>query len=296
MIFSVAAGWLMPERLLLCTDLDRTLIPNGPQPESPRARELFAALVAKPGVVLVYVTGRHRQLVEEALEQYQLPKPDFVIGDVGTTIYRVDPGDNWRLNEDWEAYISQDWNGKTNRELQELLSNITVLRTQEPFKQNSYKLSYYVALDIDRESTAYAINRQLQSQAVYGRLIWSVDEPAATGLLDILPRRASKYHAIDWLQTMLGFSNADTIFSGDSGNDIEVLASPIPAVLVANGESAVRDQVLREANSGGHSAQLYIARGGFKGMNGNYGAGILEGIAHYHPSLVSSLEMGQPDE
>ena len=31
----------MPERLLLCTDLDRTLIPNGPQPESPRARAAF---------------------------------------------------------------------------------------------------------------------------------------------------------------------------------------------------------------------------------------------------------------
>ncbi|MCJ7558762.1 MAG: HAD-IIB family hydrolase [Gammaproteobacteria bacterium] len=286
----------MHERLLLCTDLDRTLIPNGPQPESPQARELFAALVAKPGVVLVFVTGRHRQLVEEALEWYRLPQPDFVIGDVGTTIYRIDQDGNWRPDEDWEAFISQDWNGKTNRELQQLLSSITTLRPQESGKQNSYKLSYYVALDINRDRTAEAINRQLQSQSVRARLIWSVDEPAATGLLDILPGRASKYHAIAWLQTLLGFSDDDTVFSGDSGNDIEVLASPIPAVLVANSESAVRDQALREATAGGHSAKLYIARGGFKSMNGNYGAGILEGIAHYHPSLVSSLERGQPDE
>jgi hypothetical protein len=28
---------------------------------------------------------------------------------------------------------------------------------------------------------------------------------------------------------------------------------------------------------------LYLAQGGFLGMNGNYSAGILEGIAHYHP-------------
>ena len=37
----------MPERLLLCTDLDRTLIPNGPQPESPGARAHFATLAAE---------------------------------------------------------------------------------------------------------------------------------------------------------------------------------------------------------------------------------------------------------
>ena len=46
-------------RLLLCTDLDRTLIPNGTQPESPRARELFKRLVSHEEVTLVYVTGRH---------------------------------------------------------------------------------------------------------------------------------------------------------------------------------------------------------------------------------------------
>ncbi|MCI5126782.1 MAG: haloacid dehalogenase, partial [Candidatus Electrothrix sp. AR5] len=31
-------------KLLVCTDLDRTLLPNGPQPESPGARPAFAAL------------------------------------------------------------------------------------------------------------------------------------------------------------------------------------------------------------------------------------------------------------
>ena len=29
-------------------------------------------------------------------------------------------------------------------------------------------------------------------------------------------------------------------------------------------------------------AALYLAQGGFLGMNGNYSAGILEGIAHYY--------------
>lgn len=47
-------------RLLICTDLDRTLIPNGPQPESPKARALFRRLVSREEVTLAYVSGRHR--------------------------------------------------------------------------------------------------------------------------------------------------------------------------------------------------------------------------------------------
>ena len=62
----------MSARLLLCTDLDRTLLPNGEQPESPQARTLFARLAARPGVTLVYVTGRHRALVQAALDEYLL--------------------------------------------------------------------------------------------------------------------------------------------------------------------------------------------------------------------------------
>lgn len=77
----------MKNARLICTDLDRTLLPNGPQPESATARERFTALVAHPAVTLAYVSGRHRRLVEEAIEHYRLPIPDFVIGDVGTTLY-----------------------------------------------------------------------------------------------------------------------------------------------------------------------------------------------------------------
>ena len=79
----------MPKHILICTDLDRTLLPNGRQPESPGARDHFARLVAHPEVTLAYVSGRHRELVEDAIRDYRLPLPDWVIGDVGTTIYQV---------------------------------------------------------------------------------------------------------------------------------------------------------------------------------------------------------------
>ena len=42
----------MSQRLLICTDLDRTLIPNGPQSESPSARESFSRLTQRAEVTL----------------------------------------------------------------------------------------------------------------------------------------------------------------------------------------------------------------------------------------------------
>jgi len=65
-----------------------------------------------------------------------------------------------------------------------------------------------------------------------------------------------------------------------------VLASPIPSVLVANGHPAVREEAQRLAETRGCAERLYEAVGGWGGMNGNYSAGILEGVAHFHPELL----------
>jgi len=276
----------MTERLLICTDLDRTLIPNGPQSESPGARAHFGTLIAHPGVTLAYVTGRHRALVQQAITYYRLPLPDFVIGDVGTTIYHVGPDQAWRPETAWEDVIARDWRGRSHADMKSLLIDMPALRLQECAKQNRHKLSYYVPLQSDRNLLSKRIDERLRQNDIAARLIWSADEPAGVGLLDVLPRRASKYHAIEALMEMRGFDDSDTVFCGDSGNDIEVLASPIPAVLVANSQPEVRRLASRLAREGGHPDHLYIAHGNFMGMNGNYSGGMLEGIAHYHPDTI----------
>jgi len=286
----------MVERLLVCTDLDRTLIPNGPQPESTGARAHFAALVARPEVTLAYVSGRHRALVEKAIANYRLPQPDFVIGDVGTTIYHVGPQQDWQRQTDWEDEIAKDWSGKSHDDLKSLLQDLPDLRLQEHAKQNDFKLSYYLPTDSDRDTLSTMIYQRLQANGVAARLIWSMDEPAGIGLLDVLPARASKCHALEALMKGQGFDYGNTVFCGDSGNDIEVLASPVPAVLVANSQPDVRQLAIRLATGGGYGEQLYVAQGNFMGMNGNYSAGILEGIAHYHPEAVSWMDFTAADQ
>jgi len=284
----------MTDHLLICTDLDRTLIPNGPQSESPHARQHFAALAARPEVTLAYVSGRHRALVEQAITNFRLPLPDFVVGDVGTTIYHVGQEQDWQPQTAWQDEIARDWAGRSHADLKALLQDLPDLRAQETAKQNDFKLSYYVPLHSDRNALAAVITHRLEAIGVKANLIWSVDDPQGIGLLDILPARASKYHAIEALMKLHGFNYGNTVFCGDSGNDIEVLASPIPAVLVANSQPDVRELARRLADEMGHGAQLYIAHGDFRGMNGNYSAGMLEGIAHYHPQTLDWMAFEAP--
>lgn len=281
--------------LLLCTDMDRTLLPNGEALESPAAMPYLKKLVAYDDIQLAYVTGRDRDLVQQAIVDYLLPMPNYVIGDVGTSIYTIDDH-GWRLWDDWHEEIAYSWRGLSHDSLHDCLRDISSLCLQEDSKQNKFKLSYYAAGSIDANALQDTVRKRLQNLDLDCTIIWSIDESRDQGLLDILPAAASKYHAVDYLLRQTGCGVDNTLFAGDSGNDIDVLSSPLRAVLVANATNEVRQQAGMLARQRGQLDALYLARGGQLGMNGNYAAGILEGVVHYYPELLHRiLEENVPD-
>ena len=77
------------QKILICSDLDRTIIPNGYQEESAHCRPVFRKLVEHPNIYLTFLSGRDKKLILDAIEEYYLPMPDYAIGDVGTTLYRI---------------------------------------------------------------------------------------------------------------------------------------------------------------------------------------------------------------
>ena len=272
----------MTERILICTDLDRTLLPNGSAPESEQARPLFSSLVSRPEIMLAYVSGRHKALVEDAIAEFDLPQPDFVIGDVGTSLYEVG-ANGWQSSEAWAEEIAPDWAGLNHAQLQQLFADLPQLTPQESAKQNRFKLSYYLAMDVDTGPLLAQMRQRLTEKGVRAELIYSVDEAEQVGLLDVLPASATKFHAVEFLMKLLGIGLDKAVFAGDSGNDLPVLMSPIHSVLVANASADVREEARQLAGQQGTEDALYLAEGGFLGMNGNYSAGILEGVAHYLP-------------
>ena len=171
--------------------------------------------------------------------------------------------------------------------MRRLLGEFAHLRPQPADRQGEFKLSFFLPLYRDADALLADIERQLAASGLAARAIYSVDEPNGIGLVDVLPAAASKRHAIEFLAAELGFASDEILFAGDSGNDLDVLASPVPAVLVANANDAVRQAAEAQSSAAGASASLYLAGGGLLGMNGNYAAGILEGVAHYHPEAIA---------
>lgn len=281
----------MSNRWLLCSDLDRTLIPNGAQPESPNARYYFNQLIQQEEISLAYVTGRDKKLVNKAITYYNLPAPDYVIADVGATIYKLTGASSdkpkgevqWQFLQEWADFYKQDWKGNINKDIERLFSDIPQLRKQEISKQKTYKLSYYVPLYINHSDLLHTIQQRLSETDIRAELIWSVDEPSGIGLLDVMPEHATKRHAIAFLMQKNNFDYSNTFFAGVRGNDLDTLLSPVKSILVANAHTNVKSIVAERISTQKNDKSLYIARGGFRNMNGNYSAGVLEGLFYYIP-------------
>ena len=262
---------------ILATDLDRTLLPNGSWPDDPGAIDLFNELTRKNDVLVVYVTGRNLDLTERAIREFGVRYPEVLIGDVGTSIRRYGSG-GWQPHTGWETHVrrtSPRWDAEAVRSA---VDGVDGLTEQEREHCGPFKQSYYV--DHDRNKDVL----KAVDERVRGRfdevIVYSFDSQSGKGLLDFLPHSATKQTALEFIADEMGASKADVVFCGDSGNDIFPLTAGFCGVLVRNADEQLVAGV-RQAAEAHPGLRLYFAKGGFKGLNGFYTSGVIEGAYHY---------------
>jgi len=257
--------------MIVATDLDRTLIPNGKEEYDGTLAEFFE-LYSKVKFTLVYVSGRNLYLLDEAVSEYGISYPDWFIAEVGTRIYGRE-GARLVKDEGWSAEIAEkspEWNWTR---VKNAIGNENVLTLQEGWKQNEYKLSYYLDDFGKKENELKHIRDTLKSLGVDADVIYSVDEIAGRGLIDVIPRSATKVMALEYIRKKLGAEMGEVIYCGDSGNDLLPLMYGYKAILVKNAREEIKEAVRGES-------RVYIAKG-LGRWNGNYVSGILEGLKHY---------------
>ena len=262
---------------ILATDMDRTLLPNGHWEADGNAIELFNELTVKHGVLVVYVTGRNLQLTENAVAEFGVRPPDILIGDVGTSIRKYSNGE-WHFDEGWTDHVrrvSPRWDAQAIRAG---VADIDGLVEQEAEHQNPFKQSYY-ADHARRDDILAAIGERVE-----GRfdevIVYSYDSMDDKGLVDFLPNSATKQTALEYVAEEYHCEKGDVVFCGDSGNDIFPLTAGFSGVLVRNADEQLVENV-RAAMAENPALKVYFARGGFRGLNGYYTSGVLEGAAHY---------------
>jgi len=262
---------------ILATDLDRTLLPNGSWPSDPSAIELFNKLTEKHDVLVVYVTGRNLKLTENAIKEFGVRHPNILCGDVGTSIRKYENGE-WKFDDGWVEHVKRESPRWDAIAIRDAVAGIDGMREQESEHQNQFKQSYYV--EHEKKDQVLRDVDELVKGKFDEAIIYSFDSLDGKGLLDFLPASATKQTALEYVAEEFGAAKKDVVFCGDSGNDIFPLTAGFSGVLVKNADDQLVENIKKAMNQNS-DLRLYFAQGNFKGLNGYYTSGVIEGAYHF---------------
>lgn len=208
--------------VVLATDLDGTFL-GGAQASRDRLYDWIEANRANVG--LIFVTGRDPGFIRDLTRKGGVPRPDYVVGDVGTTIAEVDEEHFLSPIGELEADIAEAWADAGSR-VQAALHRIEGLSLQSTGFR--YRVSY--DMDADRfDPKALDIVAEMGLDALV----------SDNRFFDVLPKDVSKGPSLLRLLTHLGVANERCLVAGDTLNDLSMLSLGLPAVAVGNSEPAL---------------------------------------------------------
>jgi sucrose phosphatase-like protein len=231
---------------LLAADIDNTL--TGDRAAYQR---LALLLSANRNVTIAYVTGRDKVQTFEIMTAECLSEPQYALCNVGTEIY---VGSDYRRDGAWTRYIDHGWD---RLEVQEALITIPYLFQQS--RQFEFKQSYHLFQKAD--IVIAEIHKRLEEIGIEHKVLYSSGTD-----LDVIPKRAGKGAAVDYVRKRLRIRRKNVLAAGDSGNDIGLLSAGFLAVVVGNHKLELSTDNLPD--------DVYWARE-------RYAGGIIEGIQHF---------------
>ncbi|WP_029030394.1 HAD-IIB family hydrolase [Salinarimonas rosea] len=201
--------------LVLATDLDGTFLGGS---EEQRAA-LYRSLSERDDALLVFVTGRDIDFIAELIETPGMPRPHFIVGDIGTSVYDGVSLQPW---EEFEAPIREAW-GDAGERVRALLADEPGLMVQDtPFR---YRVSY----DYDPARLTPASREKVEA-AGFDCIV------SAGRFFDVVPKGVNKGTTLSRFVRTLGLEPATVLAAGDTMNDYAMLAEGFNAVAVGNSE------------------------------------------------------------
>jgi len=259
---------------LLASDMDGTVIPLDAEPQrETEIQELRAALEASEDVILAYLTGRGLELASKGMRQFNLPIPDFFVGDVGTSLYRGTQ-DGFELDAEYARRMKQAMGGLDFKEVQEFMKPLSHLLMEAHERQTEFKLSFRLPKDQDNRPTVASVREHLEGLGGRVQVVYSVGAPSGVGLLDLLPAGGGKEHALRYLQEITGVEEEHVVYAGDSGNDLAALLVGYKAILVANAGEELRKELEEKGRERGTLSRIHFSSSPFA-------KGVLEGCCHF---------------
>ena len=256
----------------LVTDLDGTLIPTPGIEQNETDLLRLGKLHKELGFTLMFATGRHFNSVLRAIERYQLPLPEWVICDVGTSIYQAD-GTSFRNNHDYETLLKTVCGGIDRSKVETAFKQVSRLQLQPEENQSEFKISYWCNQD-ELKELLDQVNEIQQRESLPYTCLSSVNPSGDRGLIDILPEGVDKAYALRWLANRLELPLSRIVYAGDSGNDLAALIDGYASVIVGNASDHLRADVKMHIDAQENPGPCYFA-------DAFATSGVLEGMKHY---------------
>ncbi len=207
------AGW----RFILATDLDGTFLGGT---DAMRRRLYDWIEDNRVEIGLVYVTGRDPDFLP-TLWNDGVPVPDYVVGDVGTTIARV-ADRRIDMIAELEAEIAARW-GDSAPEVRRLLDGARGLRPQDT--RFRYRMSYHY----EPEAFDPAVIPPVEALGL--DVLISHD-----CYLDVLPGGVSKGPSLRRLMAHLDLAEDRVLVAGDTLNDLSMFQTGLAGAVVGGAE------------------------------------------------------------
>ena len=232
--------------MLLATDLDGTFLAGAPEDRL----SLYQTIAAHPDIRLAYVTGRSLEAVLPLLADPTLPQPDYIIADVGASLY---DGQTLQPLQPLQAHIDQRWPGES-QVAQALVGFADLQRQDVP---QARRCSYFCSPERAADPALREAAEALGCDLLYSAELY----------LDFLPRGVNKGSSLRALADWLGLEHDQVLAAGDTLNDLSMLSSSFNGVCVGASEPALLEATRQ------HSRTLHASRPGC--------GGILQAFAHF---------------
>jgi len=181
--------------------------------------------------MVIFVTGRDIDFVAELIEQPGMPRPRYIIGDIGTSVF---DGETLAPIAELEAEIIARWGDAAERVISLLDGEPGLTLQKTPFR---HRISY----DYDPD--------KLSPRAVARIEACGFDTLLSAGrYFDVLPRGVSKGPTLARLVEALDLDPDAVLVAGDTMNDLSLFQTGFKGVAVGNSEPRLLQAVQRMRN------------------------------------------------
>ena len=238
--------------MILATDLDGTFLAGDPE----NRQRLYQLINAHPGIQLIFVTGRGLEVVVPLLSDPAIPRPDYIICDVGASVLC---GKTLQAVYPLQSEIEAGWPGE--QVIMQKAGSFPGLERQDVPQQR--RCSFFC------EPAAVTAELHRAAESLGCDLLFSADM-----YLDFLPRGVNKGSTLRRLIEHLQVPEQDVLVAGDTLNDLSMFEQGFMGVCVGESEerlleaTAERAKVLHAQLSGCGGILEAIAHFGFLGPLG----------------------------